>query len=126
MLGNTSAPIDQPNTIRYGWQTVNDVFKGSPIQADPEQRRDGFQVLAQVNEVWKVHDSGDASVQPYYLPVSGHLVLRLPVDALLTPTNATTFLTRVIGACHRGTTQSLENAITPLVMGVTAIPPDST
>lgn len=118
-----TATLDQPSTIRYGWQSIADVFKGSPITADPEQRRDGFQVLMQVNEVWKVYDAGDATVAPYYLPASGHLVLKLPIDALVTPTVVTALATRVIGACHRGTTQNWANALTPILSGVTAVAP---
>lgn len=116
--------LDQPSTIRYGWTKVNDVFRNAAIDADPEQRRDGFQTLMQVNEVWKVYDSGDSSVTPYYLPVSGHLVLKLPVDALVDMSAVVAFATRVIGSCHRGTTQSWSDALTPLVNGVCATDPD--
>lgn len=124
ILKHIAGSLDQPSTIRYGYQTIKDVFQNAPISADPEQRRDGLQLLMQVNEVWKIYDSGDATVEPYYLPATGHLVLKLPVDALVTPSVVVALAARVIGACHRGTTQSWTNAITPLLNGITAIEPD--
>lgn len=119
ILMNVAGALDQPNSIRYGVTRIADVFKGSPAAPVAGQRVDGNSFLVQLAETWKVYDGADTSVQPYYLPVSAHMVLKLPVDALVTGALVETLLLRLLGAIQRNATDDLDVALTPLLHGIT-------
>lgn len=111
--------LDQPMTSRVSYQSVADVFKGSPLQAASGQRVDGCSILFQLNEAWKVYDSGDASVEPYYIPASAHIVMKIPTDALVTPAVVKAFIGRLVASIARDSADDFEDAIEPILYGST-------
>lgn len=119
VLMNIEAALDQPNSIRYAVSKVADVFKGTPATPNQGQRVDGNSHLVQLNEVWKAYDDADTSVVAEYLPVSAHLVLKLPTHALITGALVETLLLRLLGAVQRNATDDLDVALAPLLHGIT-------
>jgi hypothetical protein len=100
VVTNVSSPMDRPENIRYGYQEVQDVYKGSGI--DPAyygNSRKGVSVVAQLTEVQRVVDSEDASYI-VDLPLSMHLVIKVPAHSLITPAVVYTMLGRLMAALH--------------------------
>jgi len=100
IITNTSSPMDRPENIRYGYQEVQDVYKGSGI--DPAyygNSRKGVSVVAQITEVQRVVDSEDASYI-VDLPMAMHLVIKVPAHQLITPAVVYTMLGRLMAALH--------------------------
>lgn len=92
---NLTSPLNAPETFRFGSQDVADVYKGTGI--DPSfyaPSRRGVSILAQVNEVWTVTDSTDASYE-VALPISAHIVIKVPNNENITPAMVQTLLGRV-------------------------------
>lgn len=118
LIVNTAAPLTQPNSIRLEVSTVNDVFARSPVQAGPEQRKDGLSLLVEVNEVWMVNDPANTAVLPYYLPIKAHMVLRLPNDTFVTSANVASLVQRLEGAMQRAAAQTLADGLTNPLHGV--------
>lgn len=125
-LANVAGTLDQPNTIRYSVQPIADIFNAAPIDPDADQRRDGHSYLIQVNETWKKYDAADTSVTPVYFPASAHMVLKLPVDALVTADVAKLLVRRLLGALTMSATDSIEDGLGPLLVGVTHVDPPVT
>jgi len=125
VMSNIDGALDQPNQIRYSVAAVADVFKASPVNPGKDQRTDGINVLVQVTEVWKVTD--DVANTTTYLPVSGHIVLKLPIDASITADAVKDLIARVTGSVVRGASGTIVDGLAPLLHGVTRIPdPPST
>lgn len=84
ILTNISSPVDRPEKIRIGYTDVANVYSGSGVEPSisaPTKR--GTQILAQVTEVLSVTDDAD----PEYrldLPVSYHLVIKVPTSEFIT------------------------------------------
>lgn len=92
---NLTSPLNAPETFRFGSQDVADVYKGTGI--DPSfyaPSRRGVSILAQLNEVWTVTDSADASYE-VALPISAHIVIKVPNNENITPAMVQTLLGRV-------------------------------
>lgn len=87
ILTNITSPIDRPEKFRIGYTEVANVYSGTGIEAtvsSPSKR--GVQILAQVTEVIQITDDTD----PEYridLPVSYHLVIKVPVSDQITGTD---------------------------------------
>lgn len=114
---NVDAALDQPNSIRYAVTTVSNLFKGTPLTPTSGQRVDGLSMLVQVMETWKIDDAADA-LAPYYFPVSAHMVLKVPNDALVTSAVVGPLVRRLLGAVYRNGTDSIDAAINPLLHGI--------
>jgi len=119
ILKNVSAALDQPSTIKYGVSPAPDMFKNSEATPITGQRLDGLNILVQVNEVWKVTDT-DLGIR--YLPVSGHMVLKVPIDEQVTAAAVAALGNRVIGATVRGISGTVSDGLDLLLHGVTRIP----
>ena len=111
--------LDTPNRIRYAVTNVADVFKGSDASPKSGQRVDGLSVLCQVTETWKVTESETGS--SYYLPMSAHLVIKLPIDANISSTDLAGLVARLVGTLDRGEKGIADN-IASLTRGVTHLP----
>lgn len=96
ILTNLTSPITYPERFRVGASEVVDVYKGSGIDAGlyaPTRR--GISVLCQLTEVWKVTDSTDATYE-VALPITGHIVLKVPSNENITPAMINTFMGRLV------------------------------
>lgn len=119
VMENTSAPITQPNAVRYAVGVVSDVFKNTPANPASGQRKDGKSILIQINETWKLYDPANTALAPIYLPVQAHMVLRFPVDESITSTELAALVDRLVGAATRDDEQTLASALDPLLHGIT-------
>lgn len=119
ILTNVAGDLDQPGTIKYSVSRAPDMFKNSDATPVSGQRTDGLNILIQVNEIWKVTDT-DLGVR--YLPVSGHVVLKVPIDEEVTAATVAALMNRVHGAVVRGTSGTVADGIDLLLHGVTRIP----
>lgn len=84
VLTNVTSPLDRPETIRFGYTEVKDVYKNTSIDASvyaPTKR--GVQLLAQINDVYSVTDSVDAEYR-VDLPVQAHMVIKVPASEVIT------------------------------------------
>lgn len=84
VLTNITSPIDRPEKIRIAFSDVSNVYNGSGIESGvyaPTKR--GVSVLAQVTNVISVTDDADPTYR-VDLPVSYHLVIKVPVSEAIT------------------------------------------
>lgn len=83
-LVNNTSPIDRPERIRLAVASVPDIYAGTGI--DPNLFMDskrGVSLVCQLTEVATVTDTVNTSFERVS-PISAHIVLKLPVDAVLT------------------------------------------
>lgn len=116
IITNLSSPILFPEKIRYSLSDVNDVYKGTGI--DPgffAPSRKGLSLLAQVTETWTVTDTTDATYQ-VALPVSAHLVLKVPNNEAVTPERIEQLIGRLISTLY-DTGKSDNKRLTALLRG---------
>lgn len=118
---NVAGALDQPNKVRHAVQTVPDMFKGLDIEPDAGQRTDGLSILSQIIETWKVEDAANTAFNPYYLPVSAHMVIKLPIDALITSNVLGSLFLRLAGSIWGAPGQTLAQAWDPLLRGATLL-----
>lgn len=85
ILVNTSCPLDQIESIRFGYSEISDIYSRSGINSDfiPGSKK-GLNLLAQVNEIIKVTDTTNPAYMQY-LPISAHLVIKAPQSGYITP-----------------------------------------
>lgn len=100
ILTNMTSPLNFPEKARVGFTEVADVYKGAGIDPSlyaPTKR--GVSILSQITEVWTVTDSEDPTFQ-VALPVSAHIVLKIPNHELITPAMVTTLLGRAVSGLY--------------------------
>jgi len=107
IVTNLTSPLSFPEKMRFCSSEVADVYKGAGI--DPSlyaPSRRGVSILSQVTEVWTVNDSTDATYQ-VALPVSAHLVIKVPNNENITPAMVQTLVGRLIsGLFETGKTET--------------------
>lgn len=94
-ITNTTCPTDRPERFRFACSDVKDVYKGSGI--DPNlytASRYGTSVLVQLSDVYSIVDTVDPTYQAA-LPISGHIVLKVPNNQLVTGEVIKAFLGRL-------------------------------
>jgi hypothetical protein len=117
----TTGTLDMPMRYRISSQGVQNVFTGTGLEPQTAQRRDGVSFLCQLTEAWKVYDTGDAGVVPYYLPVSAHLVTKVPIDALVTPAEVAGLWFRLMLGLSRAYDDTVETPLAALLAGATRL-----
>lgn len=108
IITNLTSPIDAPERIRWAHSDIGDVYRNTGI--DPTlyyASRKGTQILCQLTDVYKVTDSSAADYLAM-LPVSAHLVLKVPNNDLISENVAITMLGRLLATLYEtsGTTTS--------------------
>lgn len=126
VITNVTSPIDQPETIRWSYQNVNDVYRNTGI--DPSMTattKRGVSIVGQVNDVMRVttdEESGCCGVS-YDLPLEAHVVIKVPLNqnvtsdvalALVKRAFATLFSTGSVTSQRIG--QLLRDALKPAEM----------
>lgn len=84
VISNLTSPVDRPERIRVSQADVSNVYTGTDI--DPSvyaPSRRGTSVLCQLTETFSVTDTTDADYR-VDLPVSVHLVIKVPNSEFLT------------------------------------------
>lgn len=98
ILTNITSPPDRPEKVRVGFTEVANVYNGTGIEVPvsaPSKR--GTQILAQVTEVISVTDDTDPDYR-LDLPVSYHLVIKVPTSEYITGTVIMTGIGRLISS----------------------------
>lgn len=98
VLTNITCAVDRPEKIRIAYSDVANVYSGTDIETSvlaPTKR--GVSILAQVTEVLSVTDATD----PEYridLPVSYHLVIKVPASEFITAATVQNGLGRLLSS----------------------------
>lgn len=98
VAANKTSPMDQLETIRVQASEISDVYKGTVI--DPSAyagSRKGLSIVAQVNNVLRVTESTVPTYQ-VDLPISCHMVLKVPQNSNITADNVMTVVGRCLAA----------------------------
>lgn len=122
VLTNITSPADRVEKIRFGFTEVADVYKGSGI--DPAYygpSRKGVSVVVQLTETQRVVESTDINYA-VDLPISCHLVIKVPSHELVTATTVETAIKRLLSGLYPkgGTTLT---RLTSLLRGA-LVPPE--
>jgi hypothetical protein len=116
IISNLTSPLDRPETIRFAYQGIADVYKGTGI--DPSvyaSSRKGFSVLVQVNDTISVVDSD--TKKRVDLPISAHLVFKGPQHEAVSGEVIRQLIARVIGALYEEGAATPDARINSLIRG---------
>lgn len=101
IIANITSPIDRPETFRFSAAPVADVYKGTGIDSGfYSPSRKGISLLCQLTDVYKYADPADSTFKDQYLPISGHMVLKVPCNEALTADMISTFVGRLIAGLY--------------------------
>lgn len=98
ILTNLTSPIDRPENIRLAYSDIANIYSGTgvdPSVSAPTKR--GVSILSQVTDVISVTDTTDADYR-VDLPVSAHLVLKVPASEFITADLVQTLLGRLLSS----------------------------
>lgn len=98
VLTNITCPTDRSEKIRIGYSDVQNVYSGTDIEPSlmaPSKR--GISVLSQLTETISVTDSVDPNFR-IDLPVSYHLVIKVPASEYLVASDIQTGLGRLLSS----------------------------
>lgn len=105
ILTNLTSPVDRPERIRISYQEISNIYSGTDIDASvysPSKR--GTSILVQLTEILSVTDSTVPAFR-VDLPLSIHLVLKVPANENLTSDIVLASLGRLIsGLFETGST----------------------
>jgi hypothetical protein len=99
-LTNITSPIDRPEKIRVAYSEIPNIYNGSGISASvsaPTTR--GVSILAQVTDVISITDPTDPDYR-IDLPVSYHVVIKVPVSDMLSAADIEIGLGRLISSLY--------------------------
>lgn len=108
VLTNTTSPLDQPETLRFGYQNVANIYANTGI--DPSYMsitRKGVSLVAQVNDILRVScsDEGACNMNIIDLPVTAHVVVKVPLSQYVTASEAMKVVNRAVSSLYAtGTT----------------------
>lgn len=107
VLVNTTTPLDQPESLRFGYSEIANIYAKSGLNSDqiPGSVK-GVNLLAQINETLKVSDSANASFAQY-LPISAHIVIKAPQSGYITPDVIQALINRLYASLYENGSSSL-------------------
>lgn len=100
VLTNITSPVDRPEKIRIAYTDVANVYNGTDIEpsvAAPTKR--GVSILAQVTETISVTDDANPDYR-LDLPVSFHLVIKVPASAEITAADVQNGIGRLLSSLY--------------------------
>lgn len=116
IVTNLTAPQGKPETFRWAYSEIADVYKGTDIEpALRTQTKRGVQVLVKNDETWRISDSEDPTYE-VALPVSAHLVLKIPNSDMITSEQVEYLVGRLISGLFSTGSESLDR-LTALLRG---------
>lgn len=116
VITNLTSPVVYPERMRISSSEVVNVYNGSSIEPSlysPTKR--GTSLLVQLTEIWKVTDTDNPSYE-IALPVSAHLVIKVPNHELVTPAAVENLVGRTISGLYE-TGQTTTTRLTALLRG---------
>lgn len=108
IITNVTCPLDRPETVRFGYTEINDVYKNTSIDSSvyaPTKR--GIQLLAQINDVYSVTDTVDATYR-VDLPVQAHIVIKVPANENITADVVNALIARSVSTFYATSTVTSE------------------
>lgn len=118
---NPAAGLAYPTKHRVSVQDVANVFTGSDAKPIAGQNTSGISILLQLTEVWREGYYTDTEMPLPLVPVSAHLVLKVPSSVLVTPAQLSGLVSRLLGGIIRKDDDDFEAAITPILYGATRL-----
>lgn len=116
IITNLSSPVVYPERYRFSVTDVKNVYTGSNIEPSLySPTKTGTSLLVQLTEVWKVTDTVDTSLE-VALPVSAHIVIKVPNHELVTPAAVQTLVGRLISGLYETGSESTTR-ITAMLRG---------
>lgn len=100
VLTNITSPPGCPEKFRYAYNEVSNIYAGSSV--DPAYQaasKRGGNLLVQLTEVWTVGDDTDATYRKDF-PVSAHIVLKYPLDAVVTAARVEDLIGRLLSGLY--------------------------
>lgn len=98
ILTNITSPVDRPENIRIAYTDVANIYGGTSIEPSvlaPTKR--GVSVLAQVTDVMSVTDDTNSDFR-IDLPLSAHLVIKVPASEYVTADVVHTLVGRLLSS----------------------------
>lgn len=100
ILTNLTVPQGKPEKFRWSYQEIADVYRNTDIEpALRTQTKRGVQILCQLTETWNVTDTEDPTYN-VALPVSAHVVLKIPNSDSISAENVQYLLGRLISGLY--------------------------
>lgn len=100
LLTNITSPVIYPEKFRTSVTDVANVYTGTSVEASMySPTKKGVSLLVQCTEIWKVTDTEDPTIE-IALPVSAHLVIKVPNHELVTPAAVQTLVGRLISGLY--------------------------
>lgn len=116
ILTNLTSPVVYPERMRISVSDVANVYTGSSIEPSLySPTKKGTSLLVQLTEVWKVTD-GAAPTMEIALPVSAHIVIKVPNHELVTPAAVQTLVGRLISGLYE-TGETSTTRLTAMLRG---------
>lgn len=117
IMVNTTTSLDADETIRLSMSDIADIYKNAGVSADlVSDTKQGYSLLLQVNQIVKVNDSANPAYETH-LPLSAHMVLKLPKAEAITNVAIQSLIARLIAPLYdKGTIKALsmlKGAISP-------------
>lgn len=100
ILTNLTSPVDRPERFRISVSDIANIYSGSDIDPSvyaPSKR--GVSVLVQLTETLSVTDSAAPAFR-IDMPISAHLVLKIPASEDITPAMVQTFVARLASGLY--------------------------
>lgn len=116
IITNVTSPLDRPENIRFAYSEIANVYEGTKV--DPGYlgtSKRGVSLLCQVTDIYSLTDDTDTAYR-VDLPVSAHIVLRLPACEYITPDMAKALVVRTVSSMF-GTGQVSSARIAALLRG---------
>lgn len=98
VLTNITSPIDRPENIRIAYTDVANIYSGTSVEPSvlaPSKK--GVSILSQVTDIYSVTDSTNVDFR-IDLPMSAHLVLKVPASQYITGAVVQTLVGRLLSS----------------------------
>jgi hypothetical protein len=100
ILTNITSPTDRPENIRIGYADIANIYNGTGVEPSVSApTKKGVSVLAQVTDVISVTDDANSDFR-IDLPVSAHLVIKVPSSEYITSAEVQTLLGRLLSSLY--------------------------
>lgn len=99
ILTNRTSPLDQPETFRFGYQPISNIYTNTGI--DPSfmaVSKRGVSLVSQVNDILRVSCNSEdgCKLLRIDLPIESHVVLKSPISEYITAEVALSVVLRAV------------------------------
>lgn len=101
VITNITSPIDRPETFRFAVSTVADVYRGTGIEpAYRSPSTKGLSLVVQLADILNYYDESIDDAKECYIPMQGHIVLKVPANEAITEQVVDKFVSRLIAGLY--------------------------